>query len=102
ERLLRGDELASMNFWVFSPEIFAPLAERFAAFKTAHSRNANAELALPEAINELLQAHVARIRVLEAPGPWLGVTHGEDRPAVVDGLKALVDRGDYPDPLWPS
>ena len=99
-RLLTGRELASMNFWVFAPAAFAGLEERFEAFLRQRGHEPAAELPLPEAVNEMLQAGPLRVRAIEAPGPWFGLTHMDDRPRASAGLRALHERGEYPDPLW--
>jgi hypothetical protein len=100
ERSLTGQELASMNFWVFAPAIFELLENRFEAFLRQRGHDPSAELPLPEAANELIQARRLRVRAIEAPGPWFGLTHADDRPKVVAGLRELHARGEYPDPLW--
>jgi hypothetical protein len=99
-RTLTGGEIASMNCWVFAPGVFADLDEEFSTFLRAHGQDHKAESALPEAINRLVQAGRARVNVIDAPGPWFGMTHPEDRPRVRAGLQALVDDGVYPSPLW--
>jgi len=99
-RALTGAEIASMNCWVFTPEIFAGLEATFDEFLDRHGHDEKAEATLPEAINALVQSGSARVRVLEAPGPWFGITHPEDRDRVVEGLRELTVRGVYPDPLW--
>ncbi len=99
-RRLRGSELASMNFWVFAPSVFPQLEDRFAAFLRRRGGDASAELPLPEAIGELIQAGSIRVRAIEAPGPWFGLTHADDRPHAIAGLRDLHARGEYPDPLW--
>ncbi len=99
-RRLTGDELASMNFWVFAPTIFAPLDERFAEFLRVRGHDPLAELPLPEAVNELIQTAGLGVRAIEAAGPWFGLTHVEDRSKVSAGLRRLHERGEYPDPLW--
>jgi choline kinase len=100
ERSLTGHELASMNFWVFPPAIFDRLEERFHVFLRHRGSDPSAELPLPEAAHELIQTGAIRVRAIEAPGPWFGLTHVDDRPKVVAGLRALHERGVYPDPLW--
>ena len=103
ERLLAGDTIASMNCWVFAPAIFAGLQARFEAFLRSLGSTApatDAELALPEAINDLIRDGSARVNVREAPGPWFGMTHRGDLKSVRAGVRALVDAGVYPDPLW--
>jgi UTP-glucose-1-phosphate uridylyltransferase len=99
-RALTGAEIASMNCWVFTPAIFAGLQAAFDEFLDRLGHDEKAEATLPEAVNALVQAGTARVRVLEAPGPWFGITHPEDRDRVVDGLRELTVRGVYPTPLW--
>lgn len=99
-RRLSGHELASMNFWILAPSVFPQLEDRFAAFLRRRGADASAELPLPEAIGELIQAGSIRVRAIEAPGPWFGLTHAGDRPHVIAGLHDLHARGEYPDPLW--
>jgi hypothetical protein len=99
-RALSGAEIASMNCWVFAPGVFADLDQEFSTFLRAHGQDHKSESALPEAINRLVQSGRARVNVIDAPGPWFGMTHPEDRPKVRAGLQALVDEGVYPSPLW--
>jgi hypothetical protein len=101
-RHLTGGELASMNFWVFPPIVFDRLEESFDAFLRVRGRDPSAELPLPEAVGELIQGRAVRVRAIEAPGPWFGLTHMDDRPRVMAGLRELHERGEYPDPLWRS
>jgi hypothetical protein len=97
---LTGNEIASMNCWVFTPGVFQHLDEEFNAFLKQHGQDTKAECALPESINRLVQAGKAKVNVIDAPGPWFGMTHPEDRPKVRAGLQGLVDEGVYPNPLW--
>jgi hypothetical protein len=99
-RRLTGWELASMNFWVFAPAVFGQLQEQFEHFLRHRGNDPSAELPLPDAVNEVIQACRARVRAIEAPGPWFGLTHADDRPRVMAGLRELHERGEYPDPLW--
>ncbi len=99
-RTLTGDELASMNFWVLPPGAFARLAGRFEAFLERDGASVSAELTLPDAVGELLAAGEMRVRAHQTPGPWFGLTHDRDRVHVVESLRGLVERGEYPSPLW--
>ncbi len=98
-RRLTGGEIASMNFWIFPPSIFDGLAAEFEAFLCQQGSDPAAELPLPDAVNGLV-GRGARVRVVEAPGPWFGLTHRQDRPAVSADLRALSGGGEYPNPLW--
>ena len=42
----------------------------------------------------------ARVKVLPAPDRWYGVTYKEDRPVVVEAMRAKTAAGDYPEDLW--
>jgi NDP-sugar pyrophosphorylase family protein len=98
-RHLTGGEIASMNFWIFPRTILEGLAGEFEAFLGRHGNHPSAELPLPDAINALVRRG-ARVRVVETPGPWFGLTHRQDRPAVSAGLRVLADAGQYPNALW--
>jgi UTP-glucose-1-phosphate uridylyltransferase len=100
ERALTGAEVASMNCWVFTPAIFGDLSDLFDEFLREHGTDPTAESPLPEAIHDLVQSGRAGVTVDEAPGPWFGLTHADDRARVRDGLQALTDAGVYPAPLW--
>jgi hypothetical protein len=99
-RVYRGDEPVSLNFWGFNPAIFGRLRERFAAFLAERGRDAKAEFYLPDAVGALVRASQARVRVLDTPSPWFGMTHRDDAPAVATALRAHVAAGEYPSPLW--
>jgi hypothetical protein len=99
-RTFSGREIVSMNLWILPQPLVGHLAESLATFKDAHGDDPEAELPLPEAIGALIASGEARVRVMESPGPWFGLTHSRDRAAVVTGLQSLVDRGLYPRTLW--
>ena len=42
----------------------------------------------------------ATVKVLRTPASWFGVTYREDRPQVVSSIRALIDKGEYPEKLW--
>ena len=100
ERALTGAEIASMNCWVFTPAVLPALEAVFDEFLRERGHDENAEAPLPEAVNVMVQARTARVRVIEAPGPWFGLTHPGDHSKVVEGLRELTARGVYPSPLW--
>jgi MobA-like NTP transferase domain len=99
-RTFHGDEPMSLNLWGFGPSIFDRLRERFRAFLAEHGGKEKAEFYLPDAVGQLIAAGTARVRVLETPSPWFGMTHRADAKAVSESLRALVAAGEYPDPLW--
>jgi NDP-sugar pyrophosphorylase family protein len=97
--LLTGDELVSMNVWCFTPAIFPGLRDCFAGFLREHANDLAAEAFLPSFVNELITSGAARVRVLETPDSWFGITYREDLPRVVAGMRSLIDAGHYPERL---
>lgn len=95
-----GDTPVSMNMWGFTPAVFPQLAAGFHDFLATSAADPTAEYLLPTVVERLIAAARARVRVLPAAGPWTGLTHPEDRPRVVAFLRELVERGDYPSPVW--
>ncbi|MDX1683289.1 MAG: hypothetical protein R3336_09230, partial [Phycisphaeraceae bacterium] len=96
-----GDETVSMNFWLFPPSLFDDLEQSLDNFLTDHGDEPGAEHYLPPIITGLIDADELDVRVLRCEAEWFGVTFREDRPAVVDTLKELTDRGLYPR-SWPD
>jgi hypothetical protein len=85
-----GEELVSMNFWGFPPEIFPALAELFAEFLRAGGlENPRSEFYIPTAVSQLIKSRRALVRVLPTSARWFGVTYQADRPTVARALAAL-------------
>ncbi|HUY95727.1 MAG TPA: sugar phosphate nucleotidyltransferase [Terracidiphilus sp.] len=99
-RKLTGDEPVSMNYWGFTPRIFAQLKDLFHRFLERSGNDLKAESYVPMAVGELVAAGEARVKVLQSRDPWFGVTYREDRPRVVESIRRLIDAGAYPDALW--
>jgi dTDP-glucose pyrophosphorylase len=97
---LTGEEAVSLNCWGFTPAVFPLLKAKFSAFLEKNGRDEKAECYIPSTVNELVVAGQARVKVLRTGDPWFGVTYREDRPRVVESIRQLVSRGDYPERLW--
>ena len=95
-----GDEPVSMNMWSFTPALFPQLEGYFEAFLEANAKDLKAECYIPSAVNEFILSGQARVNVLRTSDSWFGVTYREDRPRVVENIRRLVARGDYPKNLW--
>jgi NDP-sugar pyrophosphorylase family protein len=98
--MLSGDEVVSMNMWGFTPRVFGQFREHFQQFLRSGGSDFRAESYLPSTVNELVLAGQARVKVLRTNDSWVGVTYREDHPRVVETIRRLIDRGDYPDRLW--
>jgi len=98
---LSGDEPVSMNMWAFMPGIFDQLRERFAQFLEQNGSEQKAECLIPNTVGDLVRDGKARVKVLRTHDSWFGVTYREDRPRVIEDVRALIARGLYPEKLWP-
>jgi hypothetical protein len=96
-----GNEPVSLNFWGFTPSIFDQLRESFETFLEQHGSDPKRECLIPTTVNDLVAAGKARVKVLPAEGSWFGVTYREDRPRVIESIRALIAAGAYPEKLWP-
>ncbi len=89
-----------MNMWGFTPDYFKYSDDYFVKFLEDNQDNIKAEFFIPLLVNHLIVNKTAKVRVLDTPSKWFGVTYAEDRPDVVAKLKELSDNGTYPTPLW--
>ena len=97
---LAGDEIVSMNMWGFTPTLFGHLREQLAEFLKQHGHEEKSEFYIPAVVNELIRARRENCKILKTPDSWVGVTYREDRPLVIEGIRKLIARGNYPQKLW--
>ena len=97
---LSGEEAVSMNFWGFTPALFPQIKAAFEKFLKQSGREQKSECYIPSTVNDLVTGGQARVKVLRSPDSWFGVTYREDRPQVVESIRQLIAKGDYPEKLW--
>jgi len=97
---LTGDEAVSMNFWGFTPALFPQLRVEFEKFLKRAGGEQKSECYIPATVGELVTSGQAKCKVLRSPDQWFGVTYREDRPQVVESIRKLIAKGDYPERLW--
>jgi len=92
----------SMNMWALQPEFIQVLDRGFGEFfQTAARENPmKAEYLLPIYIGQLLRQGQVSVQVLETGEKWFGVTYREDKPAVVESFRQLIEAGIYSTPLF--
>ena len=100
ETLLTGKESVSMNIWGFKPSVFETLESKFKAFLKTEINKPKSEMYIPSVVFEMIDEQKATVKVLEANSPWFGVTYKEDKPFVVEKIKSLIEKGDYPEKLF--
>ena len=97
---LQEDALVSMNFWGFTPWYFETAEEHLSAFLNDPEGNPlKKEYVLPALVDQLMHEIGLQVEVLETNAVWFGITYHEDKAIVQAALKALHDKGDYPDSL---
>ena len=69
-------------------------------FLKRHGQEEKSEFYIPSVVNDLVGSRKERCQVLRTTDAWFGVTYREDRPFVVEGIRSLIVRGDYPKKLW--
>lgn len=95
-----GDAVVSMNFWCFTPWIFDKMENYFHNFlRTLAPDELKKECVLPVMVDSLLRGGELAVEVLCSEDRWFGVTYREDKELVRCELKALHDRGVYPEKL---
>ena len=100
ETAIDEDSTVSMNMWGLTPDIFPKLEEGFAEFlRSLAPDNIKAEYYLPSAVDSLIAANLAGVKVLSSRDRWFGVTYREDKEAVVASFRALHEAGVYGDRL---
>lgn len=92
----------SMNCWAFNSGIFESFGRRFARdLGPGLERNPmKYEDLLPMAVCEALGDGKTTVRVIPTHESWFGVTYKEDKPAVTAAIRALKQKGLYPEKLW--
>jgi len=78
----------SMNLWGLPERTLEWLARDFDAFVNAGPA-AHEEFALSTALDRLVQSGELRLTAIPAGRRWLGLTHADDRDAVVDALQSM-------------
>jgi len=97
---LEENTLVSMNMWGFTPDYFDYSEEFFKTFLSENANNLKSEFYIPTVVNALIQNNQAKVKVLDTPSKWFGVTYAEDKSQVVMKINKLVRKGVYPENLW--
>lgn len=98
--VLNPEAKTSMNFWGFHPSIFPATERMFHNFLKENSSNIKSEFFIPLIANELVRSGEGKIKVISGGSTWFGVTYKEDKEAVSQKIKDLVNQGEYPAKLW--
>jgi hypothetical protein len=95
------DQPVSMNMWGIPASFLDELEKGFPRFlDSLKEGDVKSEYLLPRIIDDLVQSGRARVTVLDTPDKWFGVTYKEDKQAVVDAVRKMIDAGVYKEKLY--
>lgn len=97
---LMKSSTVSMNCWAFPAGTLDYFQCLFKDFLSTDMDPVKAEFYLPFAVDSLVKADKADVRVLNTPDRWYGMTYSEDRQMVIDAIGIMVEQGIYPRKLW--
>lgn len=100
ETIFSGLEEVSLNLFGFRNAIFDQLEKGFNEFLKQQGESLTAEFYLPNLVGRMVEDGLGKVRILNTPDPWFGVTYREDRDGAVQWLQNRTERGTYPTPLW--
>lgn len=90
------DQPVSMNMWGIPAGFLDELEKGFPRFlDSLREGDVKSEYLLPKIIDRLVREGKARVRVLDTPDQWFGVTYKEDKQAVTDAVRKLIEDGIY-------
>lgn len=96
-KILKADDLVSMNFWAFTPSVFYEIERQFVEFYPANKDNLKSEFYIPKVVDKMIKDKKAEVKVLKTDAKWFGVTYKEDTPGVNAALEAFDKEGKYLD-----
>jgi NDP-sugar pyrophosphorylase family protein len=89
----------SQNMFCCHQNVFKILREEFEKFLKDHENSLDDDLILSIMFNDIIQEGEIKMKAIDNPSPWFGVTYKEDAPIVRARLQELVDQGVYPSKL---
>ena len=96
-----NNTLVSMNMFGFKKQIFDYLETRFRSFLEENKSNlCKCEYLIPTVVFEQIKNNQATVEVLKTTAVWYGMTYKEDKEDLVNAIKELTIKGEYPKRLW--
>ncbi len=92
--------IVSMNTWAFTPRMFDEMRLQFPQVIDRMADPLKGEYYLPSAVDTLIRAGKASVKILKTGERWYGVTWQEDKPFVVAAIADMIEQGVYPEKLW--
>ena len=96
---LTGQEIVSMNLWGFTPPVVEVLERQFRRFLEYWGADTHRECFLSTEVSRQIELGATRVKVVQAPDTWFGITHAADRDRSAAILRERVASGAYPNRL---
>ena len=90
-----------LDMWGLPASFLDELERGFPEFlRSVPEGDVKKEYLLPQIIDKLVKSGQASVQILNTPDKWFGVTYKEDKEAVVNAIRGLVDAGVYKKELF--
>lgn len=97
---LTDTTLVSMNMWAFTPDIFGHIEKHFTEFLKEKKDDVKAEFLIPSLVNALVTKDEVKVKTMNTPAKWFGITYTKDRAEVSHKIRELVADDIYPHKLF--
>lgn len=98
---LAEDTTVSMNCFGFTSAFIGNLSDMFIRFLEANKADlSKCEFFLPAAVQEMIDAGAADVKILDSDAVWQGVTNRADSEIFREFMRGEKARGEYPKQLW--
>lgn len=97
---LTDTTLVSMNMWAFTPDVFGHVEKYFTEFLKEKKDDVKAEFLIPSLINTLVKNKEVKVKAMNTPAKWFGITYAKDRAEVSHKIRELVADDVYPHKLF--
>lgn len=84
----------SMNMWLFTPDVFALLADQYARF-LSQADLLKDEFLIPTSVDEMIKNNQATVKGYLCKDKWIGITYRQDLDSAKQKLTQLVENGEY-------
>lgn len=99
QKLLSGEDPVSMNLFAVHNTVLDIFEREFNKFLKENKDALKGECLLPLVLSDSIQSGEIKMKVIQTPSTWFGVTVPEDGPVVRGKLKKLHEEGVYPEVL---
>ena len=99
QTILDENSYVSMNFWGFTPSFFEEAEKQFKDFVIENSDNEKSEFYIPYVIDNQINSGQVKVKILESTAQWMGITYRQDKPIVLEKIKKLIIKGEYPESI---